>query len=338
MAVWVRRTADRLTIRSIPVLGLVTAWSIAVGLLIPALLDWLGNNYRYPGARFWHVIAVILAGLMACSWRRLVVDRTKQSVSWRRRALLRRSEGRLPLSEITAVRLCDRPRLGPLARVLLRIETAADAVTLLFGWRWRDHLNEVRREALSALNEYVAVHDETAVGLLSAASADRKPFQLSLRRVLIATALVAGVLGASRAMEWQQTDAQRPVTMLVVCLILGAALLYRPGSAVMERFLPSLVAMYAPFVWIIFEIEPFGHISGLAGAIVWMPSIWIAVVTHNAPNGEWMHWVCCGMVLVEIGLAFACAARGWKWSLACTILLALLSGGASFILNAGIRM
>lgn len=338
MAVWVQRTADRLTIRSIPVLGLVMTWSIAVGLLIPALLDWLGNNYRYPGARFWHVILVIVIGLMVCSWRRLVVDRAKQSISWRQRALLRRSEGRLPLSEITRARLFDRPRLGPLARVVLRIETAADAVTLLFGWRYGDRLNDWRREALLALNDYVAVHDETWTGVLSATNVGRKRFQLSLRRVLIATALVAGVLAASRAVEWQQTDAQRPVTALAACLVGGVAFLYRPGSAVTERFLPSLVVMYAPFVWIIFEIEPFGHISGLAEAIVFMPSIWIAVVTHNAPNGEWMHWVCCGMILVEVGLAFACAARGWKWSLACTILLALLSGGASFILNAGIRM
>lgn len=338
MATWTTQRADTLRITMAPVGRLVLTAGLAIAFFIPAWLDWEGGSSRSPESLVWYVAAIVVTGLVASPWRRLVVDRANQSVIVASRRLLVARTDRRPLPELAGAALVDRFRIGPFALCALRLRFREKSYTIPLGWRWRDRLDAERRRAIRALGEFVPVTDETSPQCLDAVPAGGRTFQVSLRRVLLATGLVGVVLAAGRVLAWKIDDAEGPVTAFVACVSVAVALAYRPGTAVARRMAPSLFAMYAPFAWLVLELPPWGHISGLFQGLPWFPSLWMIFIPAARTSHEAMPWIALGIVLLELGAAWGCACRGWKWSLPCTMALLALSALASFVLNAGIRV
>jgi hypothetical protein len=338
MAIWTKRSEHQFMLRAVPVTRIVLTLGLAVAFLIPAFLDWEGGNRRTPGSSFWYVLWILAIGFALSPARKLTVDLSSRRLTWQTRRALASRHFDCSIDDLRGARLVGRPRIGPLARLVVELNTATRRLAYPYGWVWRSWLDSDRRETLLALREAIGLEDATADHVLDVAPNARSGWQISLRRVLIATALVAATLAVSRVLPWRTGEMQGPVTTLVAVVLAVTALGYRVGSPMLRRMLPSLVAMYAPMAWVVLEISPRGGLSGFIEGLPIVPALWLIFVPVIRSNHDAMAWSCAVAILLELGIAAGCALRGWRWAIPCTVVLFALSSFASFILNAGIRM
>lgn len=161
--------------------------------------------------------------------------------------------------------------------------------------------------------------------------------QISLRRLFVAVALAAAVIAFSRWWVWTASLAKMPVTVTGVVLAIAAAIFFRPGSRANAPFLLALVAMYAPFVWMIYV--SWGPLIGMGDTAIFVPTGW-AYVVASLLKGSGVHpdsfvWIAPFVILSELALTAWVASRGWKWSIPWAVLLLLVSCMLSYIAYQG---
>lgn len=333
MAIWVKQRNKAVRVRSWSLLRFAVAVSVATAILIPVTYDLMSEQGQDVTKRALLAGCVIVVGAALAPWTSLTMDVAKRRIDWHRVGVWRRRTVAAGLDDVAGLTLIVRPDLGWICGYRLRIDTKLGAWYMPLGWSWRRTLQRRADEALQAVR--AALSGNVAETGAASVTADRPKLRISLRRLMLATALGAVVLGVSKTHFWSAVNSEAPVTMLAAILIVAAALLYRPGSAVTERFLLAPIVMYGPLLWIVAENRPWGATSGLYDTALVFPAIWIAVFPFLRGSPDSMIWPAAIAVLLELAISLEAARRGWKWTLPWIALLALVSLGASIIIYAG---
>ncbi|MDZ4780757.1 MAG: hypothetical protein SGJ19_10925 [Planctomycetia bacterium] len=321
-------------IRSWPVLRAASAVSLATAILIPVALDLLSAQASDVTRRVFIALAVLTVGAVSAPWTSLTIDHGRGVLHWRRVRFLSRSSIHGDFDDVTGAALVRWPNLGMVSGRQIVVHTRQSNFTIPLAWAWREGNPRDVIDAFEAVQAELRTPDARTA--LPPVTRQRKLFQVSLRRVLVATALSAAVLGLSKWHFWSAVNAEGPATLLAAIIAAAAAILYRPGSVLTERFLLAPIVMYGPLLWIVAEQWPFGRTSGLYDGALMFPAIWVALLPFvNGPDG--IFWPSAACVLLELAISLEFARRGWKWTIPWTLLLFVISAIGSFGLNAAIR-
>lgn len=332
MAHWTRKTKTAIRVDAWPIVRCTTALCLAAGLCIDGTLDVV--DQRQPGWTFAWAALVALVGLAISPWKTLWIDCESRRMTTRTLAIWGRTTRSYSYDEIQSAELTGSPGWSPWRQLRLCIRSTAGAWSLPLGSSWRGAIETESLRSWEAVREASPALADGSLPLIAEARSGR---QLSLRRLLVATALVAAVLAISRARNWQSDEWRVTVTTLEAIFVGLAALFYRPGRSLNERFWLSVAVMYAPYSWLVERVieeysKRYGNLD--FDAVIAMPGIWI-VWLYRSHDYEGLVWG--GVVLAELAIALAVARAGWKWTLPWAVLLLLASTFASLMLNAGMR-
>lgn len=330
MAVWVKHGNEVVRVRSWSLLRVAVAASLAGAILIPVIYDLMSDQGRDVTKRVLFAGCVLLVGAALAPWTSLTIDGKARRIVWHRVSVWGRRTIAAGLDDVSGVTLVIRPDLWLVCRCDLTVDTKLGVWSVPLAWSWRGTFHRPTNEALRAVRKALGYRGVESGKLRDLT--ERPKFQISLRRLLLATALSAVVLGLGGSFAWTSNVAI-PGTLLAATAVVVLGLLYSPGSAVTERFLLSFMAMYGPLLWIVAENRPWGRTSGLYEEAILFPSFWIAVLPFGRHFPSDRPWVNGIVILCELAVSLGFAYRGWKSSLSWTALLGLVSVGSSYMLN-----
>jgi hypothetical protein len=164
----------------------------------------------------------------------------------------------------------------------------------------------------------------------------RPRWQISLRRLMLATFAGAATLSIARLAARETPDVALPGALAAALMAVGGVMSFRWGNPALERLLTLLLVLYGPFAWIAEVAQPWGHTSGMWSTFLFIPNSFIVIHFLSAPARS--HWLAAGITLGEFAFLCWCARRGWKWTLPAAVVLGLVSCFLSLVAYAGYRM
>ncbi len=336
MAVWVTHDRDTLTVHHVSALRWAVGLSIVAAMLVVIAFEGIDRNTSVVVfvVRLIPAAMVLAATVMFAPWTQLRLDSAERAVDWQRRNWLANSRVRAPFDEVESVTSTTQPTLGLVARYAVRLRGSGWSVIVPVGWSVARTV-ELRASALAVRVEHCLRSVETNAAdevVNHAPTAHRR--RLSLRRLMVATALIALILGVSKSIRWTSLDARLPVTVMAAIVTPAIVILFRAGEAATERFLVAAIAMYGPLVWIAVVARPWGRTSGMWDGAIALPGLWAGLGFAV----DVMFWPAAVATLVELTMAARIAFRGWKPTVIFSVVAGLLSCFCSFVAYAGYRM
>lgn len=333
MANWIRRDEQSVVIGYVSALRWAVGLSICAALVVPVVFEWLqpprARSYHW-NANLWRALLVLGATTVLSPWTRLRIDRARRTIDWRRQSFAR-SWVRMPLDAVESITAAARPNLWLLARYVIRLRGRGWSINVPVGW---SVLRSTRARTEALAQQLNCLVGEESPGVLDGAAMNQQPARggrLSLRRLLIATALCGAMLGLARLTDWRSPDGQLVTTAMAAAVVPAFVVLFRIGEAATERFLVSLVAMYGPFLWIVSHNRPWGHTSGLYEWMMLLPGLILGLLLSAGGRNDVVELgIGCGFALVALGVAAWMAFRGPRASAIFSVAIGLWSTVMSF--------
>ncbi len=338
MALRVERTSEQLVVRRLSALSWGAGLALAAAFLIPAAFERLEKQPNRAtvstGLKRAAVILFITSGL--APWTRVTIDRRRRSVHWRRSRFLGLRVSGAGGENISRVEQIRRPDLRFVARHVVRLHGEQAPIAISLGWSWGA---ESRKRI-----EQIAGEMERALAPCETIAAPESPpprprFQLSLRRLLLATFGGAAALGFTGRLAPHPDANLLPGVAALATMVFAGCMLFRWGEPAIERMLLLLIVTYGPFAWIAEVAWPWGHGSGMWKLFLFFPSsVVFSLLFRTRVPHEFETWIAAAITLLEFGLLSACAIRGWKWPLPAAVVVGLISCVLSFGAYAAYRM
>jgi hypothetical protein len=235
--------------------------------------------------------------------------------------------------QIARVERLKRPNLGCCARNVVRLRGEGASLVQPLGWSFGAE-SQGRIDRLADEIARVVLSPETPAPPAAPEPPPRPRWQISLRRLMLATFAGAATLSLARLAARDTPDVALPGALATALMAVAIVMSFRWGDPALERLLTLLLACYGPFAWIVEVAQPWGRASGMWSAFLFIPNSFILV--HFARSRSL--WLAAGITLGEFAFLCWCARRGWKWTLPAAIVLGLVSCFFSLALYAGYRM
>jgi hypothetical protein len=212
-----------------------------------------------------------------------------------------------------------------LARYAVGLRGRDWAISVPIGWSVAKTVR-ARAEALAREIDR-ALHEADAVSLDGfGVEQETTRHRVSLRRLLVAIAMSAVVLGLVRWPHWTSPEGKVMTNAVAATLVPGVLILFRAGEAATERFMVSLVAMYGPFAWIAAYNRPWGRSSGGWDLALGLPGLVPGMVARiSGQNDTLLAATMAASTLAVLAMTAWVAFRGWRSSLVFSIAIGLWS-------------
>lgn len=338
MALWTSQNDDRLIVRPVAIVPSAFSGTLASAMLVPAVFE---HIQRQPDAAaiktgLLRAAAALLLAAVLFPWTSLQLDLRRRVVRIRALRLFWPSARQIEFETIRAVELVKTSGFGKCARNVLRLRTRSQAISAPLGWAIGAEA-QGRIDRLFAEIERQILIPEALQPPATAEPVASRPWQFSLRRLLLVTLAIAAFLGLARLPGANPEQSLLPGCIATAAMVAWLASRFPWGQDAAERTLLLWTALYVPFAWVIEVSRPFGRTSGMWGVFLYFPNSFLAVLLSQSLR-ENAGWIAAAVTLVEFAALAWVVKRGWKATLAAALVMGLVSWWMSSFLYAGYRM
>jgi hypothetical protein len=333
MATWITQDKDGLTVRRQSVLRWALGLCITIAILVPVVYELLQHprSRRSVEVDVRNALIVLVGTAALGSSTVLRVDRGSRTVARSRHFLGVGWTHATSFADVEWIVPTARPNFGLLARHCIEIQSRQRSYRISLGWT--RYASQATDRLADAINRLIGQDSNTTA--LDATAFNLGRPTVSIRRMLVAVAIAAVILGVCRSADWSSPDLKWPAALTLAMIAAAGTVLFHAGQPAFQRMLVLLTTLYVPYAWMIPLSRPWGRTSGMLGSIPLLPGL---VPAMFLGHGTLSAWGAAVVTLIVLGLGAKAAFRGRKASVPFAIVAGLWSAFWSLGLYAGYRM